>query len=80
MRESMITYDGFETAIVGTGIRCGFDDVLIYSFDKIVEVLVSRDGIEEDEAADFIDYNIVGAHLGAKTPVILKLDGDHLGE
>ncbi|WP_215085525.1 hypothetical protein [Exiguobacterium sp. s78] len=80
MDQDMITYDGFEAAIVGTGVRSGFDDVLIYSFDKMVEVLVGRDGMEEDEAAEFIDYNIVGAHLGANTPVILKFDGDHLVE
>lgn len=80
MGKGLITYDGFESAELGLGVRCGFEDVKVYSFDKMVEVLVERDGMEEDEAAEFIDYNIVVAHLGERTPVIVRFDGDHLGE
>lgn len=80
MGKGLITYDGFESAELGLGVRCGFEYVKVYSFDKMIDVLVERDVMEEDEAEEFIDYNIIGAHLGERTPVIVRFDGELLGE
>lgn len=67
----MIEYDGFEDALIGTGVRCGQQDVNVYSFEKMVDVLVKRDEMDYDMAAEFIDYNYVGAYLGETTPIIV---------
>jgi hypothetical protein len=37
----------------------------------MVDVLVSRDGMELDEAIEFIDYNCLGAWVGELTPIIV---------
>ena len=41
----------------------------IYSEEKVLDVLVSRDGMTYDEAIEFFDYNIVGSHMGDQTPM-----------
>ena len=39
------------------------DDRAIYDYNKMVECLVHDDGMDEGEAAEFIDYNTVNAHV-----------------
>ena len=39
----------------------------MYDINKMIEVLVAE-GMEYDDAVEFIEYNIVGAHMGEKTP------------
>jgi hypothetical protein len=60
----------FDEAIVGIGSRCGQPDLLVYSYEKIIDVLV-KDGMEREEATEYADFNIVGAWVGEHTPIIL---------
>lgn len=71
----MITYDDYEDAIQGfatiwseTGDR---NDVMVYDGEKIVDILVSRDGMTPEDALEFIEFNIKGAYLGPTTPIIV---------
>jgi len=58
--------DGFDDAIIGI---CMKTLVLIYDYEKIVEILIARDGMNRGEAYEFFDYNILGAYVGDKTPI-----------
>lgn len=60
----------FDGAIVGIGSRCGQPDLLVYSYERIVEVLI-KDGMDREEAVEYTDFNIVGAWHGEHTPIIL---------
>jgi len=33
--------------------------------------MVEQDGMTEEEAIEFIDFNIVGAYVGESTPIIM---------
>jgi len=48
--------DGFEDAIIGTTMT-NHELRVIYSYDKMIDVLMVRDGMTEDEASEFIGYN-----------------------
>lgn len=48
--------DGFDDAIIGTTMSV-HDLRVVYSYHKMVDVLMVRDGMSEDEAMEFIDYN-----------------------
>jgi hypothetical protein len=63
--------DGFDDAIVGIVARCGFDPVLCYDRQKILEVLVERDGMSYEEAVEYYEFNIAGAYMGNGTPMFL---------
>jgi len=60
----------YDAAIVGIGHRCGQPDLVVYDYDKLVAVFV-KEGMTEDEATEWMDYNVVGAWHGPQTPIIL---------
>ena len=67
----MLKWDGFDNAIIGVGERCTTDSMIVYDYDKMVKVLVTRDDMSYEEAEEYIDFNIVGAWIGDTTPIIV---------
>tara|TARA_R100000700_G_C3090095_1_gene91853 strand:- start:333 stop:626 length:294 start_codon:yes stop_codon:yes gene_type:complete len=68
----MITWDRLNDAIIGTGGRCGMEEVFVYSYDKIIEILMTEDEMTEREAIDYIEYNIAGSYVGELTPILVR--------
>jgi len=64
--------DGLDEAIIGVATRPNMEDVLAYDVDKIIDILVKRDGMTEEEAYDFYGYNIASAWVGDTTPVFIE--------
>ena len=72
----MIKYDGYDEAIIGPAhIWRGNETVgvLVYDAEKIREILM-RDGMDAEEAREFIEFNIEGGYLGIETPVLVWPD------
>ena len=67
----MLKWDGFDNAIIGVGERCTTDSMIVYDYNKMVKILVTRDDMSYEEAEEYIDYNIVGAWIGDTTPIIV---------
>ena len=65
----LLLADGFDDALIGIGQRCGQPDVAIYSIPLALGILVSRDGMEPDEAREYLEFNTLGAWVGPKTPI-----------
>ena len=57
---------------MGVASRFGMDDVFAYDLDKVLKILIERDGMSPDEAQEWFDYNIIGAWVGDKTPLFVK--------
>lgn len=64
--ESFLKADGFDEAIIGVDTSTMR---LIYSITKCIELLIKTDGMEEDEAVEFFEFNTRGAYVGEKTPI-----------
>ena len=64
--------DGFDDAVIGLGRRCGQLDLVVYDADKILEILMQRDGMSLEDAREFYEFNIVGAWMGKGTPVFVE--------
>lgn len=58
--------------MVGVVQQYGQPVVACYDYDKCIKVLMERDGMEEDEAIEFFEFNAVGCGLGPNTPAIVK--------
>jgi hypothetical protein len=43
---------------------------LVYNGHLITEVLVEK-GMAEEDAQEYIDFNIVGAYVGDSTPIVM---------
>ena len=71
----LIKMDGLDKALIGRS--CIWDstgrqeDRLVYSGEKIVAILIARDGMTADEALEYIEFNIEGAYVGEQTPIVM---------
>jgi hypothetical protein len=68
--EGALFADGFDAALIGVGVQFS-REVAIYDYDKCLDVLIARDGMDIEEAIDYMEYNVVGAYAGKSTPVFL---------
>ena len=71
MDESVLLMDGFEEAFIGYSQRINEPVLAVYSYEKMLGVLVRRDDMDYDEATEYINYNCLGAWVGEKTPIIV---------
>lgn len=69
--ESVLLADGFDEAMIGVSQRMNEPLLAVYSYDKMVDVLIERDGLDWDEATEYLDFNVIGAWVGEKTPIIV---------
>jgi len=67
--EGLLLADGLDDAIIGVGVRCSQPNVVVYSHEKVIEILMTRDGMTHEEAEEFFDFNISGAWVGEQTPM-----------
>jgi hypothetical protein len=64
-----VLLDGFDDAIIG--LSHSYESV-IYDLDKIISVLISRDGMNYDQAIEFFEYSI-DAHYGEGSPIFCNV-------
>lgn len=67
----MIVWDDLDKAIVGIGSRCGMQPCLVYDFDKLIREF-SKQGMSQEDAEEWIVYNIEQAYVGTQTPILLR--------
>lgn len=72
--DGVMIIEGANSALMGVGQRCGQPAIAIYSYDALVAHYMA-DGMDEGEAMEWIEHNIVGAWLGEGTPIVL-VEGD----
>jgi len=61
----------FRPAIVGMVTRCSFSDVICYDYDTCISILM-RQGMSYDDATEYFSFNIEGAYVGERTPMVLR--------
>ena len=64
--ETFMFADGFDDAIIGI---CEVTNRVIYSKEKIIEILVEEEGMEHEDALEYFDFNISGSYMGEMTPI-----------
>ena len=65
------TPDGFDAALIGVVEGACRETVACYDYRKCVQILMERDGMDEDGAEEFLNFNVTGAFMGDHTPVFL---------
>ena len=72
----MLKIDGYDEAIIGPAHIWRDQtvvNVLVYDAEKIRQLLM-KDGMDMDEAREYIEFNIEGAYMGVHTPVLVWPD------
>lgn len=76
-----ICYDGMDEALIGIYrgdlARQNMQErsIAVYSYVKFIEVYIKRDGMSEEEAIEFFDYNVAGGYIGKYQPLIIDDTG-----
>ena len=63
--------DGFDDAVLGMCIQFGGEPVVAYDYNKCIEILKERDGMDRTEAIDYLEFNVLGSYVGLHTPVFI---------
>ena len=69
-----LLYEGFDDAIIGVSdvFRDGSHSMVVaYDKNKILEILVDRDGMTELEAEEYFNHNIGDSYLNSNTPIFI---------
>ena len=64
--EEALMATGLDEAVIGVD---RYSERVIYSVKKIITILMTRDGMTEEEALEHYDYNIEGGWVGDQTPI-----------
>lgn len=64
----------FDSAIIGVD----YFGRLIYDYNQMIIDFMETEGVTEEEAIDFIDYNTIRSlpYFGKKAPIIMITNGD----
>lgn len=77
-----VFFDGLDDALVGLVEHFtpgGRILVAAYDYDACLGLLVERDGMEPEDAEEWMDFNVLGAYVGEGTPAFvhrLSEEGD----
>jgi hypothetical protein len=69
--EPLLLMDGFDNAFIGTSSRINEPTLAVYSWELMVGVLIERDGMDYEDAVEYISYNCMNAWVGERTPIIV---------
>ena len=62
--------DGLEDALIGVGQQ--FNKTLaVYDRQKCIEILMKQ-GMSDEEAVEYFEYNVTGAWVGKNTPIFFE--------
>jgi hypothetical protein len=76
--EEIVVCDGLDEALVGvTCYQPGRPVCAVYRYAGCVRVLVEQ-GMSEEEAVEYVEFNTVGAWVGDRTPVFVRYPEDEL--
>ena len=67
----LLKADGFDDAIIGVVERIGVQ-AICYDQEKVIDILIERDGMDYEEAVEYFEFNIAGAWVGESTPFFLQ--------
>lgn len=76
----MLKADGFDQAIIGRARRCGQEDIIAYDYEQCIAILILQ-GMTDEEAVEYMEFNVVGAYVGEGTPIFIytgeDIEADH---
>lgn len=69
---NFLLMDGYDDCIVGVVTRFGAEPFVVYDHKKVLAKLM-LDGMSEEEAVEFHEFNQAGAWVGKHTPGFLDM-------
>ncbi len=70
--ETVLLADGLEDAFIGIGRQFN-TPIAVYSRSKAIQCFIDQ-GMTEDEAEEYFNFNTAGAWVGLQTPIFIEDD------
>lgn len=77
--EEIVLADGQEHAFLGLA-NTPNGLVAVYSIDEIINKYMNEDMMDYETAEEYVDYNIIQAYVGERTPIFLDIIPQQLWE
>jgi hypothetical protein len=69
-----VQFDNLDDAVIGLSIRLGdAPSCLVYDFERCLDIFAGED-MDYEAAAEWMDFNVLGAYVGPTTPVFSSSD------
>ena len=63
--------DGLDDGIIGFGNQATLAPVVIYDYDKCVQIFMKENDWSREEAIEWMEFNVVSAYVGESTPIFI---------
>jgi hypothetical protein len=74
--DGLLIMDHFDDCIVGVVKGIDSENKVCYSYQKVIHKLIREDEMEEMDAIEYFEYNMMGAYVGETTPCFLFTEDD----
>ena len=78
MNEEALYPTDLKGAVLGMVERYGQSPLVLMDTKKCLDIFMERDGMTEEEAREFFEFNVIGAWTGEGTPCFATLIKDML--
>lgn len=68
--DEILLADGFDAAILG--VTHNLSPTVVYDYELCVRILIERDGMKEEDAYEYMEFNVTGAYVGERTPIFIR--------
>ena len=70
--KGLVLADGLDHAFLGLMQRFNvLDPVACYDYDRVIQSFMA-DGMTEEDAIEYFEFNVIGAWVGERTPCYLR--------
>lgn len=70
--KGLMLADGLDHAFLGLMLRFNvLEPVACYDYDRVIQGFMA-DGMTEEEAVEYFEFNVIGAWVGERTPCYLS--------
>jgi hypothetical protein len=69
-----LSEEEYDEAIIGVAHRIGQEDVIAYDYNKVCEIVAKMMGNDDImEVMEYVEFNIMGAYVGERTPIFVDV-------
>ena len=70
--KGLLIADGLDHAFVGLMMRFNvLEPIACYDYDRVIQGYI-EEGMTEEEAIEFFEFNVIGAYAGPRTPCYVQ--------
>lgn len=77
---STVKLEGMDKAVLGVAVGADYDNLMVYSIERIVAELMRQNDWTVDDAWEWFDYNIARSCVGSSAPILVYEDYELLLE